>query len=80
MSAIQAVPLQIACSNCNHILLDAHLDIETASPIERTWTLVDYLNVTCSHCNSVLHDAFDDFSRVLEGLEFDDDDHDEDTS
>lgn len=68
MSAMTVIPLQVKCSNCEQLLLDAHFDVELDSPITRCWTLVNYVDVICPKCLSELKEANDDFSRILTEL------------
>lgn len=69
MSAMTVIPLQVTCSNCQQLLLDAHFNVELDVPILRTYTLVDYINVICPQCQSLLKEATDDFTRILTELE-----------
>lgn len=68
MSNIKDVPVEICCSVCQNLLLLGHMDIELTGEIQRSWFIVEEINITCPDCKGIITTATDDFTRVLDGI------------
>lgn len=74
MPVITPVPIHIQCSACLETLASGHLDIESDSPIGKSWIIVDYINIKCPKCKAIIQDSSDDFTRIIEAMKDEEDD------